>query len=456
MTTRSSTAGRLLACLLTLVLVGAGTAGVATAATPVNESSTPETDADSLEEAVNGTTDTIEETTNATTDSLETTNDTTETLNETVDGTTDDLETTTDEPTVGLDGVTAETPDMLGETVDGTTATVNDTADTAEETTNATAGGLEGDFETSIRIGEPGAGLEASAGVSTSEGSDGANASKTGAADGGAHGLPASGTSPATDAVLVGLLGAITASGAAATGAGAGAGAGASAGSAGAAGGVAGLSGLLANWLGQSRGPRWLRRIGSLLPWELVPIFKYSRYDDSDPLENDRRQAIYETIAADPGCYLSQVSDDSGVALSTVRHHVRVLEDEGLVTSAKLNGKRRYYLEADAADAPSGGDDSADTALHAALAEPAKREVLEALAALESAPNGRLADELERDPSTVSHHLRALADDGLVVRTRDGRSMRNALAPEVVAALGVDEQALEDDSSGTVTMLADD
>ncbi|WP_241430571.1 winged helix-turn-helix transcriptional regulator [Natronorubrum sulfidifaciens] len=454
-------------CLFLVSLVSVGATGVATATTPASGAIALETDADSLEEtgetgddlegAVDGTTDTIEETTNATTDDLETTtNDTTETLTETVDGTSDGLETTTDEPTDDLDGVTAGATDTLGETVDGTTATANDTADTVEETTNATAGGLEGAFETSVRIGGPGAGLEASAGVSTSEGSAGANASETRAADGGTNGLPAGGTSLATDAVLVGLLGAITASGAAAAGAGAGAGAGASAGSAGAAGGVAGLSGLLANWLGQSSGLRWLRRIGSLLPWELVPIFKYSRYDDSDPLENERRRAVYETIAAEPGSYLSQVSDDSDIALSTVRHHVRVLEDEGLVTAAKVNGKRRYYLEADDEAVPAAGGDSADIALHAALVEPAKREVLETLAALESASNGRLADELERDPSTVSHHLRALADDGLVVRTRNGRSMRNALAPEVVAALGAAERPLEDDSSGTETVPADD
>ena len=462
MSTRLSAASRILVCLLLVSLVSVGATGVATASTPASGVIALETDADPLEEtvetgddlerAVNGTTDTIDETTNDTTGLESPTNDTTEALNTTVNKTSDGLETTTDKPTDGLDGVTAGATNTLGETVDGTTATVTDTAETVEETTNATAGSLEGAVETSLRVGGPGAGLEASAGVSASEGSAGASAAETGTADGGAYGLPPGGTSPATNAVLVGLLGAIAASGAAA--AGSGAGAGASAGSAGAAGGVAGLSGLLANWLGQSSGFRWLRRIGSLLPWGLVPIFKYSRYDDSDPLENERRRAVYETIAAEPGRYLSQVSDDSGVALSTVRHHVRVLEDEGLVTATKVNGKRRYYLEADSEGAVTTPDGTVGVELHAALAEPAKCELLEALAALGPASNGRLADELECDPSTVSHHLTALADDGLIVREQDGRSVSNDLTTDVETVVRDPEHALEDDLGGT-SMPAD-
>lgn len=436
MTARSSTASRHLACLLIVLLVGAGTAGVATATTPVDDSTTLETDTDSLEETVNETSGELEGAVDETTDTVEYTTNTTD----------------------GLENTTNDTADTLGETTDGTTETV-------ENTTDATAGGLESDLGTSVVIGGPGVGLEASAGVSMSERRDRADNAETGAADGAEGGMPPSGTSPATDAVLVGLLGAITASGAAAAGAGAGAGAsagagaaagaGTSAGSAGAASGVAGLSGLAANWLSQSSGCRYLRRIGSLLPWELVPIFKYSRYDESDPLENDCRRAVYETIAADPGCYLSQVSDDSSVALSTVRHHVRVLEEEGLVATAKVNGKRRYYLEPDSEGAVGARDGTANVELHAALAEPAKREVLETLADLESVPNGRLADELERDPSTVSHHLRALADDGLVARKRAGRSMMNTLTPEVETALD-EERAAEGDSSRSSTAPADD
>ena len=248
---------------------------------------------------------------------------------------------------------------------------------------------------------------------------------------------PAAGGETASDALLVGLLGAITASSAAA-GAGASSGAGAG----------AGAGGTATNWVRSSSVSLGrLREIGSLLPWKWLSILGYSRYDDSDPLENEHRREIYDLIRDEPGCYLSEVGDRCDVSLSTVRHHVRVLEEEGLIASAAVDGKRRYVASEDADDAE----------LHAALAQPAKREVLEALADLGPAKNGTLADELDRDPSTVSHHLSSLEDDGLVVRERDGRSVVTELAPGVETALRSDGAPLEDESTEpSASVPADD
>ncbi len=439
MSYRSSATSRIVVCLVTVLLVGVGMAGVVTAATPANGSIALETDTDSLEDTVDGPTGALENTTN----------DTTADLKEAVDETSGDLEKTTD----GLEATTDRTTDTLENTTNTTDTldgTVTETTDTLENTTNTTVAGLERDRGASTTIGASVVGLEASVDRSVSDTPERADAAEV-AADSGADGMPAGGTAPATDAVLVGLLGAITAASAGA-GAGASAGAGTSAGAAGA----GGLSGLVANWLTHSSGLRLLRRVGSVVPWELAPIFKYSRYDDSDPLENEHRRAVYETIASQPGVYLSQVSDDSGVALSTVRHHVRILEAEGLVATAKVHGKRRYYLEADGERTVTTPDGTVGVELHAALAEPAKRELLETLAALGPASNGRLADELECDPSTVSHHLAALAADDLIIREQDGRSVSNDLTPDVETVVRDPEHALEDDSGGTSEMPADD
>lgn len=134
------------------------------------------------------------------------------------------------------------------------------------------------------------------------------------------------------------------------------------------------------------------------------------------PLENEHRRSLYETIRADPGRCLTTVSEESGVALSTARHHLRVLEEENLIRSVKSGGKRRYLPV-----------DEGDAELLTALAEPATRRVLEALATIGPARNGGLAEELDRDPSTVSHHLSKLEELGLVRRERDGRAVVNEL-----------------------------
>ena len=179
-------------------------------------------------------------------------------------------------------------------------------------------------------------------------------------------------------------------------------------------------------YLGRKLGPlSRLAGVLSSLPWEKFPLaaLRYSRYDDSDPLAHETRRAIYETIEDTPGSYLSAIEDRHDVSLSTIRHHVQVLEAESLISSEKQNGKRRYYpVQAE------------DVELAAALDEPARQRVLGVLVDVGEAHNGRIADRLDRDPSTVSHHLASLEDAGLVERTRDGRAIVNTLAPGVEAA----------------------
>ena len=146
--------------------------------------------------------------------------------------------------------------------------------------------------------------------------------------------------------------------------------------------------------------------------------FRYSRFDDSDPLEHDRRREVFDVIEEKPGTYLSEVSEAADVPLSTARHHVRILEREDLVASAKVRGKRRFYP-----------DGTEEVELAAAMDDEPTAAVLDALARLGPSSVATIADELGRDSSTVTHHLQRLDDDGLVERERDGRTVVNRLAP---------------------------
>lgn len=436
----SSIGTRAVTCLLVATLLGGGLAGVAagasstgpvltgTAAASINDSLETDGTAGTVENTTDETTDTIENTTDSTTDTVENTTDSTTdglenatsdsdgsdgTIDATVNETTETVDGTVSSGTDAVDGTIDETGDAVDDTVSNGTDAVDETAALGETTPNET--GLNASLETKAGTGDQSSSADDDGASGSEDGSATENASGEGGDSNGSHssGMPGT-TETATDAVLVGMLGAITASGAAASGAAAG-GAGAS--------GAAGSAGTAsAGWLSEFRNVDSLRRAGTDL-WKAVPLFRYSQYDDSDPLEHDRRRAIYETIETEPGCYLSRVSDRADIPLSTVRYHVRILEDEDMVTAIKHNGKRRYFLEA------------TDAELRAALAEPAKRDVLEALADLGQAHNGRLADELERDPSTVSHHLAALEEDGLVVREKEDRSIVNQLPARVEAAL---------------------
>ena len=140
----------------------------------------------------------------------------------------------------------------------------------------------------------------------------------------------------------------------------------------------------------------------------------YTRWDCSDPLDHDTRASIYGVIDRSPGTYLSEICSSVDVSLTTTRYHLDVLEREGHVTRVNVRGKRRYFP---------GFDNEAH--LIAALDDEGTASVLATLAEFGEASGGQLADELNRDASTVSHHLAHLEEAGLVERERKGRRIMN-------------------------------
>lgn len=157
----------------------------------------------------------------------------------------------------------------------------------------------------------------------------------------------------------------------------------------------------------------------------LLVASSYSRYDDSDPLVDDRRERIYAAVRRSPGVGQSVLADRTDIPLSSLRHHLDVLADEGLVVGARTDGRRRYFPAEIAA--PDGS-----VALDVG---PVGAAVVAAVARLEPATGRELAAVLDRTPSTVSHHLSRLAEADLVERERDGRAVVNRATPAAERAL---------------------
>lgn len=146
----------------------------------------------------------------------------------------------------------------------------------------------------------------------------------------------------------------------------------------------------------------WLSRIGVVL--------RYSRRDDSDPLEHETRADVYEILTADPGTTLPDLSDRLETPLSTVRYHVQVLQREGLISSQKQRGNRRFY--------PVGVENEA---LTAALQTDTTADIVRSLADRGAATVGDLVDDIGKSYSTVSHHISRLVEDDIIVREKEGR-----------------------------------
>lgn len=158
-------------------------------------------------------------------------------------------------------------------------------------------------------------------------------------------------------------------------------------------------------------------RGGSVVPPLWAVLLRYSRYDDSDPLDNEVRSQIYAIIEQSPGTYISAVSERVDASRSTVRYHVRILEDEGLIVGDAVRGKHRF--------SPAG---SGDPALAAAMNDEATARVLDSIARLEPAAVSALAEDTDRAPGTISYHLNRLADDELIERERVGNAVVTRLA----------------------------
>lgn len=165
------------------------------------------------------------------------------------------------------------------------------------------------------------------------------------------------------------------------------------------------------------------------------------RTDEDPSFENERRKAIYQEIAESPGHYITALATSTGFPESTVRYHVRVLEDDGLVRSALIRGKRHCY--------PPDMDRWVVT-LEAALADDSIASILEAIARLEPATVTTLAETADVTPSTASYHLGRLAADDLVDRERTGQTVLTRLDADVRAYLDeLDEFGVSDTDAMT-------
>jgi DNA-binding transcriptional ArsR family regulator len=135
-------------------------------------------------------------------------------------------------------------------------------------------------------------------------------------------------------------------------------------------------------------------------------LFGYSRQADGSTLENDLRERIFDHVRSAPGAHIAAIADGTDVPRSTVRYHLRVLEGAGLIVGATIRGRHRY--------APA----ETDLELAAALHDEPTRAVLEAVGRFEPVSVSGIADEIDRAPSTVAHHLDQLEEAGLLTRER--------------------------------------
>lgn len=133
-----------------------------------------------------------------------------------------------------------------------------------------------------------------------------------------------------------------------------------------------------------------------------------------DPLDNDRRRRIYDLVHTRGMAYLSEIQETTDIPLGSVSYHLRILEEENLLTKVKRKGYVVYY--------PHSLDLSPDEMERLALlANGTRRKVAETIVDAGTTSQERLSEELDKDQSWISRVLSELEEADLVRREGDWR-----------------------------------
>ena len=134
-------------------------------------------------------------------------------------------------------------------------------------------------------------------------------------------------------------------------------------------------------------------------------------------LEYETRRRLYQLIESEPGLHMRELERRTGIPLGTLRHHLRYLEEHGLVDLVEDKNVTRYF----ASVLP----EEADRRALAALRQEALRRVLlYVLTRGGSASYQDIQAHLGAPPSTLAVYLSQLVDRGLLARRSVGRESR--------------------------------
>lgn len=184
------------------------------------------------------------------------------------------------------------------------------------------------------------------------------------------------------------------------------------------------VSGLLASLVSAIALPRLYRRIAR-----------------EDILDNDLRAAMVDLVRERPAINLSQVADALDVARTTARYHARLLTETDHLVARRVGQETVLYVHGDH------GPEDKD-ALHA-VRHPTREALLDELLESPGMSMAEIGRRLDRDRSTIKHHVDELEDRDLLEGRREGRCRRVTVRDEAEPAIrrALDEGAAPDGSA---------
>lgn len=144
--------------------------------------------------------------------------------------------------------------------------------------------------------------------------------------------------------------------------------------------------------------------------------------DTDEILALETRKEIFEYVEANPGVHFSKLKRDLDMETGLLQHHLRELEDHGVLESRDHQDRRRLFVAQEL--------DDEERAILSWLRYETTRHIL--LFLLREGPrrNRDIAEAVGVTPATVSWHISRLVDAGVVEEGSEGRNSSYAVADE--------------------------
>lgn len=174
----------------------------------------------------------------------------------------------------------------------------------------------------------------------------------------------------------------------------------------------------------------WIRRVASVTFAGLMataPVSFVFVVSEQEPLKQEVRREVYDQIKDYPGLHLSQIAREVDLTTNHVKYHLRVLEENDLVTSYRQDGYWRFFAKGNGTAFPQETIDHNDKGTISLLRKPVPLKITLHLLEVSEANNKEIAEAVDVAPSTAHYHLNTMQEEGITEERRDGRSVQHQL-----------------------------
>jgi len=123
-------------------------------------------------------------------------------------------------------------------------------------------------------------------------------------------------------------------------------------------------------------------------------------------LELETRRKIYDLVSRNPGLHLSKIAELLKMRISLVEYHLLFLEKHKVIRGVKESGYTRYYIE--------GTIGTSDKKILSILRQEVPLRITLFLLKNDNSLHKEILKNVDVSPSTLSYHLKKLANSGIV------------------------------------------